>query len=62
MNAGFCTACLTGEYPVEVPVELTKAVLEPGTQAADDTPATLSLLFEEEMELPDEQASQKPRA
>lgn len=26
--AGFCTACLTGRYPVEVPVELTKSVLE----------------------------------
>jgi amidophosphoribosyltransferase len=28
-GAGFCTACLTGEYPVEVPVSLHKAVLEP---------------------------------
>ncbi|HEY2302222.1 MAG TPA: amidophosphoribosyltransferase, partial [Acidimicrobiales bacterium] len=28
-GAGFCTACLTGEYPVSVPVALSKAVLEP---------------------------------
>jgi amidophosphoribosyltransferase len=27
-NAGFCSACLTGEYPVEVPVNLRKDVLE----------------------------------
>jgi amidophosphoribosyltransferase len=28
-GAGFCTACLTGEYPVEVPVTLGKGILEP---------------------------------
>ncbi|HKA03613.1 MAG TPA: amidophosphoribosyltransferase, partial [Acidimicrobiales bacterium] len=27
-GAGFCTACLTGEYPVPVPLTLTKTVLE----------------------------------
>jgi amidophosphoribosyltransferase len=27
-GAGFCNACLTGDYPTEVPVTLTKAVLE----------------------------------
>jgi amidophosphoribosyltransferase len=27
-GAGFCTACLTGEYPTEVPVELSKHMLE----------------------------------
>jgi amidophosphoribosyltransferase len=27
-SAGFCHACFTGEYPVEVPVGLTKQVLE----------------------------------
>ena len=27
-GAGFCTACLSGEYPVEVPVSLHKGVLE----------------------------------
>lgn len=28
VNAGFCDACLTGSYPIEVPVNLRKAVLE----------------------------------
>lgn len=28
VGAGFCDACLTGVYPVDVPVELTKGVLE----------------------------------
>jgi len=27
-RAGFCTACVSGEYPVAVPVSLTKSVLE----------------------------------
>jgi amidophosphoribosyltransferase len=27
-GAGFCTACLTGDYPVEVPLTLSKGVLE----------------------------------
>jgi amidophosphoribosyltransferase len=27
-GAGFCTACLTGDYPMEVPVALSKQVLE----------------------------------
>jgi amidophosphoribosyltransferase len=27
-GAGFCTACLTGEYPTEVAVELSKHMLE----------------------------------
>jgi len=34
-GAGFCTACLTGEYPVEVPLTLRKDVLEPTTGFAD---------------------------
>ena len=39
-NAGFCDACLTGEYPIEVPVNLRKAVLEvdPVERAEDGTP------------------------
>ena len=27
-GAGFCDACLTGNYPVPVPLTLTKSVLE----------------------------------
>jgi amidophosphoribosyltransferase len=29
-EAGFCDACFTGNYPIEVPVELNKGVLEVG--------------------------------
>jgi amidophosphoribosyltransferase len=29
-EAGFCSACFTGTYPIEVPVELNKGVLEDG--------------------------------
>jgi len=32
VGAGFCDACLTGEYPVAVPVELSKTVLEDAEQ------------------------------
>ncbi|HEY2430169.1 MAG TPA: amidophosphoribosyltransferase, partial [Acidimicrobiales bacterium] len=32
-GAGFCTACLTGKYPVEVPVSLHKGVLETAPSA-----------------------------
>ncbi|NLV56183.1 MAG: amidophosphoribosyltransferase [Acidimicrobiales bacterium] len=32
-EAGFCTACFTGDYPIEVPVDLSKAVLEAGAEA-----------------------------
>lgn len=38
VGAGFCDACLTGEYPVEVPITLTKSVLESSTGAV--TPPT----------------------
>jgi amidophosphoribosyltransferase len=34
-GAGFCDACFTGTYPVEVPVELGKAVLETDDTAVD---------------------------
>jgi len=30
VGAGFCDACLTGTYPIEIPANLTKAVLEGG--------------------------------
>jgi amidophosphoribosyltransferase len=33
-GAGFCTACLTGDYPVEVPINLHKSVLEIGESSA----------------------------
>ena len=54
VGAGFCDACFTGTYPVEVPVELSKAVLEePAADDADGTAVTtLALLFEDEAALP----------
>ncbi|HEX7168728.1 MAG TPA: amidophosphoribosyltransferase [Acidimicrobiales bacterium] len=35
-GAGFCNACLTGEYPVDVPVSLHKSVLEGNDLPAPD--------------------------
>ena len=37
-QSGFCDACFTGDYPVEIPVSLGKGVLEIG--AAGEAPAT----------------------
>ena len=42
-GAGFCAACLTGEYPVEVPTDLHKAVLE-DRPPDPPTPLTLPLV------------------
>ena len=35
-GAGFCTACLTGEYPVPIPPEAGKGVLEGGIASAPE--------------------------
>jgi amidophosphoribosyltransferase len=45
VGAGFCDACLTGDYPVEIPVSLSKRVLEPESALAppDSTAAMLRL-------------------
>jgi len=54
-GAGFCDACFTGSYPVDVPVSLSKGVLEverPGTPHVDSGAATLGLLFEQESLMP----------
>ncbi len=40
--AGFCTACFTGTYPIEVPVELTKDVLEAGAAGRIERATTLA--------------------
>ena len=37
-GAGFCDACFTGNYPVAVPVSLTKGVLEGGSGQAGSDP------------------------
>jgi amidophosphoribosyltransferase len=56
-GAGFCDACFTGSYPVEVPVNLTKGVLDTdrGPSPADGV-ETLALLFEHETLLPADHA------
>ena len=53
VGAGFCDACLTGNYPVEVPVDLTKQVLEaPGEETTSGIPATLGLVFGDDVSVP----------
>jgi len=61
VNAGFCDACLTGVYPVEVPVSLSKGVLEPADAEStiDSGATTLNLLFEDEAALPAVHASEQ---
>jgi amidophosphoribosyltransferase len=48
-GAGFCDACLTGDYPVETPVSLSKSVLEPvrapADGASDSNDSTFGTLF-----------------
>lgn len=57
VGAGFCDACLTGNYPVAVPVDLSKRVLEPDApDPADQAPNALHLLFESEMSRPADDA------
>ncbi len=54
-GAGFCTACLTGDYPVPVPVQLEKGRLE-AEPVAVTGPSTLELLFGNDVEMPASQA------
>jgi amidophosphoribosyltransferase len=54
-GAGFCDACFTGNYPIDVPVSLRKGVLELDDAAAPDVDSgadTLMLLFDDEHLLP----------
>ena len=44
-GAGFCHACFTGEYPVEVPIDLTKGVLETGTPQSEPAASGMAELF-----------------
>ncbi len=53
-GAGFCTACLTGEYPVEIPVQLRAAT---GTPAPTGSPSSNPLVDESETLLPSEHAA-----
>jgi len=40
-QSGFCTACFTGDYPVDIPVSLSKAVLE-SPSMAPETPSGIA--------------------
>lgn len=42
-NAGFCDACLTGNYPIEIPVNLSKNVLETGEENVQESGLAKSL-------------------
>jgi amidophosphoribosyltransferase len=58
-GAGFCTACLTGNYPVPIPAEAGKGVLDGGDgpdEGMTETP--LLLLGADEQQLPSVQARQ----
>jgi amidophosphoribosyltransferase len=53
VNAGFCNACLTGDYPVPVPDRLGKAILESDEpEPRQDEPTTMDRLFEHDVDLP----------
>ena len=61
VHAGFCDACLTGNYPIEVPVDLSKGVLEDGD--ADDVdggvPSTQMILAAEDAGRPADDATRR---
>ncbi len=58
-NAGFCTACLTGVYPVPIPAEAGKGVLEVGVDLTTDGSAAvpLGLLDGDDSLLPSQEAA-----
>ena len=43
VNAGFCDACLTGNYPIEIPVNLSKNVLESGEERHSESTIAKSI-------------------
>ncbi len=60
-GAGFCTACLTGEYPVAIPPEAGKGVLEiGGTEAPEPQSLFQGTMFggEDDSTLPAQQAAE----
>ncbi len=58
VGAGFCSACLTGDYPIDIPVNLTKQLLE--LQNSVDYSKENIQLFSEELSVsPAEQVSKK---
>lgn len=60
VNAGFCDACLTGTYPIEIPVDLEKKVLEIEKVLEIDTPSNNDCVDLTETTLLDAEAGQMP--
>jgi amidophosphoribosyltransferase len=52
VGAGFCDACLTGEYPVTIPENLTKGLLETGGEVSETRVAAPRLLDDDDRRLP----------
>ena len=52
VGAGFCNACLTGDYPVAIPENLHKGVLEHGDEVSETRVAAPRLLDAEDARLP----------
>ena len=56
VGAGFCDACLTGTYPIDIPVNLSKGVLEVGDGPAAERTVTVGV-DDPEVELPTDAAN-----
>jgi len=61
-EAGFCDACFTGNYPIEVPVELNKGVLEAGaaTRIERGSSVAASAVLDQPSLLPADDARRTP--
>jgi amidophosphoribosyltransferase len=59
-GAGFCDACLTGHYPVEVPVSLTKGVLEVAGSNGGTADSAFTALLDGQANLPVDDARSRP--
>jgi len=56
VGAGFCDACLTGTYPIDIPVNLSKGVMEVGDGPAVERTVTVGV-DDSEVELPTDAAN-----
>jgi amidophosphoribosyltransferase len=63
-GAGFCTACLTGDYPVEIPAEAGKGVLEGGSTSQPEPQSLFqgSMFDSENGTLPSQDAAMVPHS
>jgi hypothetical protein len=61
-GAGFCAACLTGIYPVPIPAEAGKGVLEVEVDISERSDVSIDYLDDQPGMLPsDEAAARQPR-